>query len=277
MIRINGEPKAQVSSSDRGLAYGDGVFRTLPCRAGRLQSWSRHYARLRDDAARLGIVCPNEATWLADIAQLAPSDATIKLTLTRGISTRGYASDPVAAPTRVVQMGALPAYALQRPIAPVEVRLCDWLLPINPGLAGVKHLNRLDQVMARREWSDVGVFDGLMRNARGEVVEGVMSNLFILRGNTLYTHPLQDCGVAGVTRDMVIAAAQSLGVAVAMQAFDIDAFLDADAAILCNSLAGVVPIGACGERRWRDDGFARTLAERVDAMALEESVACAAS
>lgn len=271
---INGEIDAVISPRDRGLAYGDGVFRTLRCQAGRVLAWPRQYARLQADCDRLGMVCPDEALWLADLARLAPWDASIKLIVTRGVAARGYACAPDAPPTRLVLVGPLPAYpeALYR--NGVAIRLCDWLLPIQPGSAGVKHLNRLDQVMARREWSDPAIFEGLMRNARGELVEGVMSNLYLLQDGCLLTHPLTDCGVAGVMREMVLQLATELGLPTVLRSFDADVMLGAEAVLLSNSLAGVVPVGRCGQRLWQDFSLAAQLNRRINSLCLEESRLC---
>ncbi|GLR15360.1 aminodeoxychorismate lyase [Chitinimonas prasina] len=271
---INGEIDAVISPRDRGLAYGDGVFRTLRCQAGRVLAWPRQYARLQADCERLGMACPDEALWLADLARLAPWDASIKLMVTRGVAARGYACAPDAPPTRLVLAGPLPAYpeALYRDGA--AIRLCDWLLPIQPGLAGVKHLNRLDQVMARREWSDPAIFEGLMRNARGELVEGVMSNLYLLQDGCLLTHPLTDCGVAGVMREMVLQLATELGLPIVLRSFDADVMLGAEAVLLSNSLAGVVPVGRCGQRLWQDFSLAAQFNHRINSLCREESHLC---
>lgn len=271
---VNGQPGDLIAVSDRGLAYGDGVFRTLKCEAGRLLAWPRHYAKLAADCAVLGIDCPSEAVFRADIAQLAPETAAIKLIVTRGLSARGYRCNPAAAVTRIVQTGPLPDYPASLHTAGVATRFCDWPLAIQPGLAGVKHLNRLDQVMARREWSDPSIFEGLMGNARGELVEGVMSNLYLLRGNCLCTHPLADCGVAGVMRDLVLAAAAAQGLQVQQAAFTRVDLLAADALFLSNSLAGVVPIAQCGGQRWHNFSIAQQLHAAIAQLALDESLSC---
>ncbi|QNM97838.1 aminodeoxychorismate lyase [Chitinimonas koreensis] len=273
-ILVNGSEAGLVDARDRGLAYGDGVFRTLRCEAGRLLAWPRHYARLAADCAALGIACPAEADLLADLAALAPHDAAVKLTVTRGVGARGYACAAEVPATRIVQAGPLPAYPAGLREHGVAVRLCDWPLAIQPGLAGLKHLNRLDQVMARREWDDPALFDGLMANARGELVEGVMTNLYLLAGGTLLTHPLADCGVAGVTRELVLECAAALGIAVELRAFTAEALATADAVLLSNSLAGVLPVARCGARAWHDFAFARRLHDAVALLARQESRPC---
>ncbi|WP_374350904.1 aminodeoxychorismate lyase [Chitinimonas sp.] len=247
---VNGRPAGQISVSDRGLAYGDGVFRTIRCEAGRLLLWPRHYAKLAADCAALGITCPAEALLLADIAHLDAVDGVIKIIVSRGESQRGYACVTGAPVTRIVQLSALPAYSESLYSDGAVVRLCDWPLSIQPGLAGIKHLNRLDQVMARREWTDTAIFDGLMCNGRGELVEGVISNLFLLQDGCLHTHPLHDCGVAGVARQLLLELAPGQGLNVQRRALHLDDLQSADAVLLSNSLAGIVPVSRLGDMHW---------------------------
>ncbi|PHV12563.1 aminodeoxychorismate lyase [Chitinimonas sp. BJB300] len=271
---VNGQAGDYIAVRDRGFAYGDGVFRTLKCDAGRLLAWPRHYAKLAADCVALGIRCPAESILLADLAQLAPENAAVKLTISRGLSARGYACDPNANPTRIVQIGVLPTYPADLHTVGVHVRLCDWLLSIQAGLAGVKHLNRLDQVMARREWDDTVIFDGLMSNARAEVVEGVMTNLYLLKDGILYTHPLADCGVAGVMRDLVLEASVTLRIPTLQQPFTVEALALADAVLLSNSLAGVVPVAQCGTHQWHNFTTAQRLHAAVVNQSILESTLC---
>lgn len=278
-VLVNGVATTLLDVADRGLAYGDGVFRTLRCDGGKLLHWPRHYTKLQANCAALGIVCPAAELWLADLRQLAPHDAVVKLTVTRGLSARGYAVDASQTATRISQISALPAYAPQLANEGVVVRHCDWRLSLQPQLAGVKHLNRLDQVMARREWSDSGIFDGLMLNARGELVEGVISNLFLLRDQVLLTHPLLDCGVAGVTRQRVLDCAAELGIACAEVALSVDDLYQADEVMLCNSLFGLVPIRLClatagrPEQRWENFAVTARLQMALRQMDLRDQTA----
>jgi len=271
---VNGQACEAVSARDRGLAYGDGVFRTIRCEGSRLLSWVRHYAKLQADCAALGIACPTEVVLLRDIGELAPQDHVVKITVTRGEAARGYAVDAMASPTRIVQLAPLPHYDATLFEQGAALHVCDWPLALQPRLAGVKHLNRLDQVMARREWSDASIFDGLMLNARGEVVEGVICNLFMLNGLALTTHPLDDCGVAGVTRAAVLDLAALLGWCVALRPFTMAELLRADGNFLTNSLAGVVPVGRIGATTWPNLPLVDSLRTQWKKLAESESVAC---
>lgn len=271
---VDGRPSETVSARDRGFCFGDSVFRTLRCEAGRVWYWRRHYEKLAADCAALGLACPSEAQLLADLALIAPADAALRITVSRGVAARGYASDPAAPSVRVVSASALPSYPAHWFEKGVTVRHCDWRWSRQPGLAGLKHGNRLDQVMARREWDDPGVFDGLMRNIDDELVSGVMTNLWIRQGDRLLTPPLDGEGVAGVTRALLRESAERLGWEVRTQPLRREALAAADEVILCNSLAGVVPVSGDGVVVWHNFALAHQLRRSWLEGASEESMAC---
>lgn len=260
MILVDGRPAEAVSARDRGLAYGDGVFRTLRVEAGEPVWWADHYAKLAADAAALALGCP-EAALLHDEVRRAASDGAgvVKILLTRGVGARGYATPPGASPTRVVMGAPLPAHAA--PDAPVEVqaRWCSLRLARQPRLAGVKHLNRLEQVLARAEWDDPAIFEGLLCDDGGAVIGGVMSNLFVARGDVLSTPDLSDCGVAGVARARLLRAAARAGLRVDVGRLTPQAILDADEVMLCNSLTGVRRVAVLDGRVWSPAGWTSRL------------------
>ncbi|OOG21214.1 aminodeoxychorismate lyase, partial [Thioalkalivibrio denitrificans] len=185
MILVNGQPGEQLPVTDRGLAYGDGLFETLAVRNGRPQHWERHMARMAEGCARLVLPMPDPAVWRAE-AQTVLSfgqSGALKLILTRGTGPRGYRPPRDPSPTRIV-MG-LDAAATPGPET-LKVRFCRTRLSRNPLLAGIKHLNRLEQVLARGEWQDE-CQEGIMLDTEGHVVEGTMSNLFLVREEALHT------------------------------------------------------------------------------------------
>lgn len=253
MWRLDGVLQGALSPVDRGLAYGDGVFRTLRLENGQPLHWLRHYQRLVDDAARLDLQCPPVALWLDDIGDLARryGDGVIKCLLTRGVAGRGYAApvDPTP-PTRLVMWSAAPSYPLEHATTGIALRLCQLRLAHQPRLAGIKHLNRLENVLARAEWKDSAWAEGLLLDVDGHMVEGIMSNLFWRSGSQWFTPRLDRCGVAGVTRDRVMAELQALHSPPA-EVLAAPAQLEAaDEAFVCNSLIGLWPIRAFGQRRW---------------------------
>ncbi len=249
---VNGRYDGSLTPFDRGFAYGDGVFRTLPVYGGRAHCWQRHYLRLEADCNVLGIVCPSEEILRDDIARLLEEgeDAVIKITVTRGESARGYAVPPLAQPTRVVSKAPLPQYPESHFGDGVALHLCETRLARQPKLAGIKHLNRLENVLARMEWVDGQLADGLMLDEGGGVIEATMSNLFIRSGNTLMTPDLSRCGVAGVTRDRILELAPQLGYDTEIRHLRLPEVMDADEVIICNSLYGAWQVRRLVSHTW---------------------------
>ncbi len=241
MILINGIPGDVIAVTDRGLSYGDGVFRTLAVREGRPQHWLRHFARLRSDCAALNIACPEEAVLRTELEQVArrEPECVVRITVTRGSGLRGYAPPSPANPTRIVMTSAFPQYPADFAVRGVKARVCRLRLGFQPALAGIKHLNRLENVLARGEWSDAAVAEGLLLDAEDHAIEGTMSNLFIVEHGSLVTPDLSRCGVAGVTRERLIENAARHGVTCHVAPVSYQRLLKADEILLVNSIIGV--------------------------------------
>ena len=252
LILVDGEPRNAIAVLDRGLMYGDGVFRTIRLEAGRAVWWPAHLAKLAADCARLGLVCPGPEVWAADLQRLAAqhADGVLKLMVTRGIGQRGYQPPAVAQPTRIVLLAPLPELPASLWQEGVTVRVCDLRLGRQPRLAGVKHLNRLENVLARAEWDDPAIREGLLLAEDGRVIGGVSSNVFIQGHGELLTPRLADCGVAGVARGRVIEAAANRGLVVREQDITLEQLLAADAVWLTNSLIRLWRVARLGDRVW---------------------------
>lgn len=260
MILVDGQPSDSVDARDRGLGYGDGVFRTLRIEAGVPLWWRDQFAKLAADSAALGLDCPDEALLRAEVCQVAQSGQGVaKILLTRGAGTRGYALTPGTACTRIVMAAPLPSHA--QPDAPdaIRARWCTLRLARQPRLAGVKHLNRLENVLARAEWADPAVAEGLLCDDSGAVISGVMSNLFWVRAGELFTPDLSQCGVAGVARTRLLRAASRRGLPVHVGRQLPDAILAADEVMICNSLIGVRRVARLDDRVWTAAGWTETL------------------
>ena len=135
MTLVNGHPAETVDALDRGLAYGDGVFRTLRTQAGQPLWWRDHYAKLTADSTALGLACPSEAELRAEVCRAAEAEGVAKIILTRGVGARGYAAAADPSCTRIVMASPLPPHA--RPDAPVDIRArwCTLRLARQPRLA----------------------------------------------------------------------------------------------------------------------------------------------
>ncbi|NOX08824.1 MAG: aminodeoxychorismate lyase [Gammaproteobacteria bacterium] len=246
---------------DRGLQYGDGLFETIKVVQGRAEFWQRHIDRLQQGCSRLGIAMPDQVLLEAEAATLCADqdEAVLKILLTRGSGGRGYRCSEDSTPNRIISLSPMPDYRAQNLIQGMTVRLCQQRLSINPTLAGIKHLNRLEQVLARREWDDAAVFEGLMQDMDGNVIEGVMSNLFMVDNGYLLTPDLSRAGVCGVMRSVIIDLAQTLNIKVLMQDISQQQLLQADEMFICNSLMGITPVQQINEQRFATGAVTRTL------------------
>jgi 4-amino-4-deoxychorismate lyase len=210
---INGRKSARIDYRDRGLQYGDGVFETMRLRRGRIRLLDYHLERLFAGCRRLALKGPALHALRRELQGIAAtrSDGVVKLIVTRGASShRGYRPTGRERCTRIVTLHALPRRMPAEAAAPARVRLCATPLGLNPRLAGLKTLNRLESVMARAEWTDAGIWEGLMLDVEENIVCGTMSNLFLKRGSTLMTPVLDRCGVAGVMRRWILESAGEL-------------------------------------------------------------------
>lgn len=260
---INGSFDQTISAIDRGFSYGDGVFRTMKIKDGQPVSWPFHYQKLVADCAVIGIVCPSAELLMSDIQQLFPIDQfdqgqvyVAKIIITRGEGERGYAPPAVTIPTRVLIKSAMPTYAESHYSNGVRLRLCDTRLALQPKLAGIKHLNRLENVLARTEWRDESIFDGVMLDTNDHVIECTMSNIFIRVDHHLYTPDLKQCGVAGITRHAIMGLGNLLGLICSETKLTVTDLLNADEVLICNSLYGAFQVTALEDKTWNSQPLA---------------------
>jgi 4-amino-4-deoxychorismate lyase len=241
---INGRASTAIDHRDRGLQYGDGVFETMRVRRGRIRLLDYHLERLYEGCRRLDIRAPRADKLKLELLThaAARADAVLKLIVTRGIGPRGYRPSGRERSTRVMSLHALPRRPARAALEPQHLRMCRTQLGANPALAGLKTLNRLESVLARAEWRDARVWDGLMRDAEGNVISGTMSNFFIKRGPFLLTPMLDRCGIAGVMRRWVLEQAGTLGLRPLEGRLRWEEFGDAEEAFATNAVAGIVPI-----------------------------------
>lgn len=244
MWLINGESRHCIDISDRGLQYGDGLFETIEVIAGKPLFLSRHLQRLQQGCQILLIPCPDLNLLSAEAQQICEGteQGVLKLMLTRGSGGRGYRQPPEISPSRICSLHPHPGYTDQLYRQGINLRFCDKRLAINPDLAGIKHLNRLEQVLARAEWQDDEIHEGLMLDSEGYVVEGTMSNLFWVENGQLRTPMLDRCGIRGVLRALVIELAHAAGIEVLETRIGASRLLQADEIFVTNSLIGIWPV-----------------------------------
>ncbi len=248
---VDGQPADALSLKDRGLAYGDGLFETVAVRNGQPVLLDRHLSRLAHGCSRLELAADQELIRSELLAYAAAlGDGVLKLILTRGDGLRGYAPDPSAQARRIMQGNPPAAYPAAHGEQGVRLFPCTTRLSRQPLLAGLKHLNRLEQVLARAEWQDTGHAEGLMLDQAGRVIEGVFSNLFLVRDGGLITADLKRCGVAGVMRAEILFQAESLGIPTQITDIPLEQLQWADEVFVCNSVYGVWPVRACAALHW---------------------------
>jgi len=261
---VNGQPAQSISVADRGLAYGDGLFETVRVQQGRPLRLELHLARLELGCQRLRIKLD-----MARVSQEIQSfcaqaeDAVCKLIVTRGEGQRGYVIPQDAQAQRILQLSSLPEWPAQNSQQGVQLHACQTALSIQPLLAGIKHLNRLEQVLARAEWQDPSYAEGLMLDTQGYVTDCVFSNIFFVRDGCLLTPSLNDCGVAGVMRASVMQKAQQLGINCQENRVKLPELAGMQEVFTCNSLYGIWPVLSYQNNRWSAGSITRTLQQEI--------------
>ncbi|HVA54483.1 MAG TPA: aminodeoxychorismate lyase [Gammaproteobacteria bacterium] len=251
---INGEPGDSIPVADRGLHYGDGLFETLAVKSGHIGLLDYHMERLHEGCRRLHLRLPAESVLRTELMSAAscPATAVLKLIVTRGTAGRGYQFTGDLQVNRILTRYAWPDYPAEFSNQGIHLRICDTHLGHNKRLAGIKHLNRLEQVLARAEWSEIDqIQEGLMLDEEGSVIEGTMSNVFAwLDHGVLATPDLRLCGVAGVMRRHLLEMAKQAGVALRVASLALTELMQAQEIFVCNSLIGVWPVASIGHWKY---------------------------
>jgi len=246
---VNGR-RTGVDPADRGLAYGDGLFETMGAADGRVRWLDYHLERLIGGCARLAIEPPDPDVLRAEIAAQCPRSGrfVVKLIVTRGPGERGYR--PPAAPktTRILGISDWHDYPPAHYSHGIRVRVCELRIGVSPALAGLKHLCRLEQVLAQLELRGHDVEQGLLLDTSGHVVGGSNSNVFAVRGSKLLTPATTRNGVAGVMRRVVLENAAEAGLAPHEAELTLRDLQTADELFMANSLFGIWPVARLDER-----------------------------
>lgn len=264
-LLLDGKAEAAVSPFDRGLLYGDGLFETIRFVAGKAPLWARHMQRLQHGCERLHLPAVDVAQLQSEALSVIDgmAEAVVRITITRGVGERGYRLPARPQPMRLVAAFAPPPPAPEGYRDGVTARLCTLRLASQPLLAGLKHLNRLEQILARAEWNDPAVFEGLLCDEVGRVISATMANLFAVIDGVLVTPALDRCGVAGVARAEILARGGAQ-----VRDLPLDLLWQAQELFLSSSVRGILPLRTVGEtafapgphtrvlqQHWRDLGF----------------------
>lgn len=262
---VGGKSIDSVEVDDRGFQYGDGLFETIAIRDGSPRFWNSHFERLCVGCDRLAISQPHDATLQEELMTAIANSgvnvahATAKIIVTAGSGPRGYQRQAV--PQVVTRIGIFRS----APLAPdayhhgVATRLCQTRLAIQPQLAGIKSLHRLEQVLARAEWNDTAIMEGLMLDTEGRLICGTMSNVFICTEKSFATPAITRCGISGVMRRHVIAMLKHDGIDCDVRDIHRDEIYAADKLFLANSQFGILPVRRLEDVRFTVDSMSKKL------------------
>ncbi|WP_457808141.1 aminodeoxychorismate lyase [Kushneria sp. EE4] len=259
------ESESTVPLTDRGLAYGDGLFETVLVREGVPMLWNEHCERLAQGAHRLGFEAPSRQ-WLDTLAARAPDgDHVLKIMLTRGSGGRGY-RPPVPSEPRCRWQFMPFTPLVDRWNTGVNVRLCRLRLARQPALAGIKHLNRLENVLARQEWHDEAIAEGILLNDRDHPIEATAMNLAWFDQGRWWTPALNECGVEGTLRRALVES----GHLTVVEHAPLSRLLASQSTCLFNSVQGLWPVVTCHDSdsqhalaQWGIDASVRRLQHKA--------------
>jgi len=247
---VNGIETSALTIADRGLAYGDGLFETMRVVAGKIPLLKFHLERFERGVHCLKLGPPKTLrrefkravdqvlTQLAD--DTLTDNALVKIMVTRGCGGYGYLPPDKADCTFVCQVFNLPEYPSEYSNKGIQVKIIQHRLPSHPALAGVKHLNRLDQVLASQELN--GEQEGLMFDQNNHLIEGIKSNVLVFEGRQVLTPSLENCGVQGTLRQYLVEHAKALGFEIKVGKVDEDRLKAADGVSMINSVFGLWPV-----------------------------------
>ncbi len=254
LTMINDAFVDQLEVSDRGLAFGDGLFETLRLSRGCAPLWHFHLDRLEVGCARLGIAISRahlDASFQRFVSAIpAETNAVLKLIVTRGSGGQGYRPLKTCSPTLIWQC-LPPADTAHLARDGVALHRCQVPIYPNPNLAGLKHLNRLDYVLAAKALPEIPDIQGLLLDHRGNLLEAIHHNLFFVKDHVLMTPRMSDAGVKGVMRRLILERiAPACSISVQEDDFPIDALIQADEVFLSNSVRGVWPVKLFEQMSW---------------------------
>ena len=244
---VNGTETSAIDIADRGLAYGDGLFETMRVVEGEIPFLALHLKRFLKGVVALGLGEEGHlkrdflryvTIALDEIKDNACLDTSIiKMIVTRGNGGRGYTPPDEANCHFIAQVFDLPFYPESFSTEGITIRECQYRLGFQPQLARIKHLNRLDQVLASQEL--LGDPEGLLLDYDDKVIEGTKSNVLIFKGNDVLTPSLTDCGVGGVLREEILNPSHKMGINLNITDIHLSELSECDGIAMINSVFGI--------------------------------------
>ena len=265
-VIVNDELTDRVSVYDRGLAYGDGVFETILVQDGRLRFWDMHFKRLTRSLTQLNIrhkLISNDLLATINKHLSHESEQIVKIIVTRGNSQRGYMVPEDISANTIIYISDNPGVSHDWSKTGIKAKFCETRLGYQTKLAGLKHLNRLEQILARLELANTDYQEGIMLGYHGEVIEGIMHNLFLVKNGELFTPDLSQCGVAGIMRTFIIENSQQWDIPVHVTQVTVEQLLAADELFFTNSINVIWPICELDNARFKVGEVTSLLSDKV--------------
>ncbi|HHL2562036.1 TPA: aminodeoxychorismate lyase [Yersinia enterocolitica] len=244
MFWINGVEQNLISASDRSVQFGDGCFTTARVSLGRVVWLDKHILRLQLAAERLLMPAVNWNALTKEMVEAAShtEDGVLKVIISRGSGGRGYSGSACQHPTRIISLSDYPVHYHSWRERGISLALSPIALARSPLLAGVKHLNRLEQVLIRAHLEQTAADEALVLDTEGMLVECCAANLFWRKGEEIFTPDLGQSGVDGIMRQRIISCLATQGRQVTIVAQPVDVLADADEVIVCNALMPLLPV-----------------------------------
>ena len=252
IVLINGAKQSKTTVFNRNTQFGDGLFETCVVESKNILFWSYHIARLNKGCQKLGIGNVDESFWLSDIRKALSvsrlNNCVVKIMLSRGESLRGYGFESGIKPVRIVIVSEMPEI---KPRQNLTLDFCDSGYASNPKLAGIKHCNRLEQILAR---ADLKGDEGIMLDEDSNIISVTQGNIFSIYANTLHTPRLDKCGIEGTRRAIILEIASELGMQINVGPLSVDGLMESDEVFISNSVMEIQSITQIGDMSFASNG-----------------------
>ena len=252
IVLINGAKRSKTTVFNRNTQFGDGLFETCVVESKNILFWPYHIARLNKGCKKLGIAQVDESFWLSDIRKALSisrlNNCVVKIILSRGESLRGYGYSDDIKPVRIVIVSEGPKSPHSKNLT---LGFCDSGYAQNPKLAGIKHCNRLEQVLAREGLEHD---EGIMLDEGGNVISVTQGNIYSIYANTLNTPRLDQCGIEGTRRTIILEIASELGLQVNVGPLSVDKLMESDEVFVSNSVMGIQSVTKIGDMSFSSNG-----------------------
>ena len=246
MFQVNGKISKTIDVRDRSVQYGDGVFETIAVKEKSLKFWKEHYQRLNKGCKVLKIKCPPEIFLKKEINKFLrktkKEKLVLKIIISRGVGGRGYNPPRNTKPTRILGIYDWPNYPLKNFTQGIQMSICKTRISDQPTLSEIKHLNKLEQIIARSEWQSKAISESIMLDSNNNVIEGTMSNFFGVKKNVFYTSTIKSAGVEGIMRRIILKLLKKNKKKYIIKKITLKEFLKFDEIFMCNSIFGIWPV-----------------------------------